>query len=251
MLRFSLLVTACLFHSFLASSQSMETKFFVQPIPVFNLSTSSNEGIGTTQLNKLNAAGGLGAEIDLRFNKKFSLIPFAKYYIQKQKVKQTEMFNTMEQGSYFYNAWGYWNLNVGLMYAQRFGNTEKLHFEIPIGISYSMIKKYENKDGYHIITSQSLAYRYKAYPEKEDWTTGSNYFNIVLGARVENKIKKIGVFKFGLLLFLPLGNMPEYNFTSEIAANGMLYQTNTNTQSKQFNLELSILYQLFSFKVNQ
>jgi hypothetical protein len=54
----------------------METKFFIQPIPVFNLSTSSSQGVGETDLTPWNIGVGLGTEVELKFNKKNSLIPF-------------------------------------------------------------------------------------------------------------------------------------------------------------------------------
>jgi hypothetical protein len=59
-----------------AFSQKMETKFFIQPIPVFNLSTSSSQGVGETDLTPWNIGVGLGTEVELKFNKKNSLIPF-------------------------------------------------------------------------------------------------------------------------------------------------------------------------------
>lgn len=190
----------------------------------------------------------IGSELEIKINNKIKTIPFFKWYTQKQKITQNNLFNVYENGSYFYNRWGYWNVNFGNMIEY---NICKENISILAGISFSHIYQYENKDGYHLNVPANLPndtrFRYIGYPQSTELSAKKNYFNAVVGSRINSNIKKIGEFKIGILLFIPFGNMPEYNFKSEIVSNNVSYNTDTNTKSKQLNLEISILYKLFNF----
>jgi hypothetical protein len=69
----------------------------------------------------------------------------------------------------------------------------------------------------------------------------------LMGGRIVHTMDRFGTFKLGLLVHIPLGTMPTYTFMSDITSNGNLYSTHTTTQSRQYNFEISLLYQLFHF----
>ena len=249
---FALVSFAC----FGQSENENKIRLFLQagPILSFNSYSTTGEGSEFVKMKNPNLAFGTGLELNIPVSNKLTLTPILKWQQQKQKIYQDELHRFFQEGSYIYKEWGFWNMNFGAMLEYQLNKNDFSPTNFVFGTSFSHIYQTENSGGSHLIFNpyypSEVYFEYGSQHLGNDFSLKSNYFNIILGARKEVKVSKLGSFKFGFLAFVPLGKMPTYNFQSTLTSDKETFIVDSYTSSRKMNVEISILYRLFSFKLD-
>ncbi|OJV56119.1 MAG: hypothetical protein BGO31_18795 [Bacteroidetes bacterium 43-16] len=236
----------------LGQSLSAQEKIgvYLQAGPYLNLNSYKVTGTGSTHMPAAQLSFGTGIEVDIPVARNFAVIPFVKWHGQKQLVEQNESNGMFTEDSYFRLFNSYSTLNVGAFAQYTMMRKRKLDWHLLAGLSFSRSYSTANGSSYKFTSNMDSAYTILIGSENADdnFDRRANHFNISLGSRIATHIKKLGDFKFGLVVFAPLGRMPEVAYSSEFITSGQSLYTHTYTRNRQFNAEVSILYRLFGWR---
>ncbi len=224
---------------------------YIQAGPYLNLNNYKYTGTGSTHMATAQLSYGAGVEVEIPVKRNLSLVPFVKWHNQRLQVEQTESNGMFTPDSYFQVFHGYGTINVGAFAQYSMFKKNNTDWQLLAGLSYAHSSsnlngvryKYEsNMDGsYSIIVGSDR--------KEDDFSSKADMMNISLGSRVATHIRKVGDFKFGLIFYAPTGRMPEVNYISEFASgSGQNLYTHTQTRTRQYSIEISILYRLFGWR---
>ncbi|RYD96994.1 MAG: hypothetical protein EOP54_12200 [Sphingobacteriales bacterium] len=219
--------------------------------PYLHSNSYKTTGTGATHMPAFQLAPGAGLEVDIPLSEKFSLVPFVKYYGQKQMVEQNESGGMFTEDSYFRVFNTYNNLNVGAFGQYSLVKKKKIEWQLLAGLSFSHAAASANGSSYKYTSNMDGAYTVIIGSDNkmDNFDRKANFVNLSFGSRLQTHIRKLGDFKFGLVVFAPMGHMPEVSYTSEfIGDNNQRLYTRTYTKNRQFNLECSIMYRLFAWR---
>ncbi|GEM_PF-1762553 len=237
----------------LAQSLAAQEKIgvYIQAGPWLNMNSYKTTGTGTTHMPKFQLSPGAGLEIEIPLSRKYALVPFVKIYGQKQMVVQNETGGMFTEDSYFRLFNSYLTYNFGALAQYKLIAMKKMDWQLLAGLSFSHSSASANGSSYKYTSNMDGAYTIKIGSENEigNFERKANFFNIALGTRLATHIRKIGDFKFGFVAYVPLGRMPEVSYISEIIGDKQDLYTNTKTSNRQFNLECSLSYRLFGWRV--
>lgn len=224
---------------------------YIQAGPYLHKNSYQTTGIGTTNMPAFQLSPGAGLEVDIPLTDKFAIVPFVKYYSQKQLVEQTESGGMFTDDSYFRVFNTYSNLNAGAFAQYSLVRKKAIDWQLLGGLSFSHIAASANGSSYKYTSNMEGSYTILIGSDHEigDFSRKSNLVNLSLGSRVQTHINKLGDFKFGLVVFAPMGFLPEVSYKSEFIGDKQTYYTHTNTRNKQYSLEFSIMYRLFGWRM--
>lgn len=239
--------------SLLAQSLSAQEKIgvYIQAGSWMNINNYKTTGTGATYMPAFQFSPGAGLEVEIPLSHKYALIPFVKMYGQKQMVVQNETKGMFAEDSYFRIFNGYLTYNFGVFGQYKLAEMKKMDWQLLAGISFSHCAASANGSSYRYTSKMDGAYTVKIGSENEidDFGRKTNFFNLALGTRLATHIRKIGDFKFGFVIYAPLGRMPDVSYISEMISDNEYLYTNTHTSNRQFNLECSVSYRLFGWRV--
>lgn len=240
------LILSLLSNNFLFAQK--ELSIGVQPIFNTYLNIHSASGEHIKGIEPLEFGWGGGLHLDYAINKHLSINPFLKYYTQKQRFYLDGISNvfTTRSNSFYHRT--YTNLNLGLLFNYQINHYHQHLLNIVSGFSYSILNKFEEGFGTAGISSGSVT----TILDAEVFSGNSNMFNISLGVNRDLNIKRVGHFKYGFLLSIPLHNMPELRINSLfLDKDNTKYNLTTRVVSKQYTLEFTLIYNFFNFHVNK
>jgi len=237
----------------LAPSLSAQEKIgvYIQAGPWLNMNSYKTTGTGTTHMPAFQLAPGAGLEVEIPLTRQYALIPFVKIYGQKQMVVQNETKGMFTEDSYFRLFNNYLTYNFGAFGQYTLLEKKKMDWQLLAGLSFSHVSASANGSNYKFTSNMDGAYNIAIGSENDmdNFERKANFFNIALGTRLATHIRKIGDFKFGFVAYAPLGRMPEVSYISEFTGDKQTLYTNTHTSNRQFNLECTISYRLFGWRV--
>lgn len=239
--------------SLLANALSAQEKIgvYLQAGPWLHINSYKTTGTGKTHMPAFQLSPGAGLEVEIPVSPKYAVVPFAKIYGQKQMVVQRDTEGMFTDDSYFRLFNDYLTINFGAFAQYKMAECKQIDWQLLAGLSFSHASASANGSDYKLNFDKDGPYSIIMGSENniDNFERKANFFNISLGTRLATHIRKVGDFKFGFVAYVPLGRMPDVSYVSEFTTDNQKLYTNTHTSNRQFNLECTISYRLFGWRV--
>lgn len=224
---------------------------YIQAGPWLNINSYKTTGTGETHMPAFQLSPGAGLEVEIPMSRKYAVVPFLKIYGQNQMVVQRESKGMFTDDSYFRLFNNYLTYNFGAFVQYKLAEHRNIGWQLLTGVSFSHASASANGSNYKFTSNMDGAYAIIIGSENDmdNFERKANFFNVGLGTRLATHIRKLGDFKFGFVAYAPLGRMPDVSYISEFQGDKQTLYTNTHTSNRQFNLECTISYRLFGWRV--
>ena len=234
----------------LGMAQDVKLSIGVQlnPIINFNSSTASDP---SGRMKPVNVGTQTGVEVNYRVSDRITISPIFKYYRKSQRIVQNNFFGYVNAESYTYKKYTYENIDPGILLKYRLHKRKSNHWYAVAGISYSFANHNELNDGYHLVGDNpqtvhlgEMTFGYTP----GDLGTKINMWHPLVGIRGVSKVKRIGIFEYGLLFYIPTKPMPAYRYDQSMVTDdkGTIYSS-VSYKSIQYSVETSVIYYLYNF----
>lgn len=247
-----------LFLSVAVQAQDRSVDVFLQANPMLSYNYYETSGSGVSNMRSTDLSPGFGVEVALPVSEKVQLVPFLKYSAITQRVssanriEQTGLIaqvNTQVTDKYMQ-----WNQGVMAQYTLAADGEAK--WQVLGGLGYALLSRTGHSGGGSMTLSSDRNLG-SSFPlvemnvtsARSDQEMSAGFFNIAAGTRFQFNVRRLGEFQVGTMFYLPLGHMPEMHFSSNTVLNGITYATETVTNNKKCNLEMTIGYKLFGLKL--
>jgi hypothetical protein len=232
-----------------AQTERVNIGLQVNPVIHYNSYVTTDRSLGAMNLWEVGKQTGL--EVNYRWNSRLAFCPAIKYYNRSQKVVQREFYGYLNNDSRIWQKYNFESVDMGLLIKYSLTAKQYNSLFVTIGYLYSIAAMNKITGGYHLYgnnpqTVHLAGISYGFLPQ--DIGTRMTGGTPVLGLRTTKKIKKVGLFEFGVLFYFPLRDIPPYKFQQTLTTDnaGTLYYE-VEYHSTQYTTEVSLVYYLFNF----
>lgn len=219
--------------------------------PIFHFSQASITGSGG-KMQRFNVGTQVGLELNIPVFKNLVTTPFLKYYRQSQKIEQTDFLNYLDDESKTFASYSYANVDVGWLFKYNVLSNAKNSLFLNLGCAFSFGSQVAMSYGSHYVgtdnrtSSVSIGHKYTPDANRDPWLS-TRTVKLLVGARTQTKIKRIGVFEYGFLFYIPAQQMPVYLYEQILGTQdkGEIYSS-VLYKSRQYSMEASIVYHIFN-----
>lgn len=231
----------------LSGQEKFSIGWHINPIVSINLGKTKGT-LSSTQYKLFDIGLQTGIEINYSIRKNIILTPALKYYRVSQKIINSDFKDYLTNESYVWQKISYENIDMGLLTKFRISKKSLFTFGLMYSLSSNNLLKWRNHYRGNDNTNSLVAIGYKFNPN--DIGTKNNMFKICLGLRNLINVKKIGLFEYGVLLYIPTKSMPAYRYDQILETTSGQVIDYSNFTSNQISSEVCLIYKFINYDKN-